>query len=45
MAKKLSPKTVNFNPHTHKGCDYPPIDVIANSVDFNPHTHKGCDGG
>jgi len=34
---------LNFNPHTHKGCDCIAKIICMPIWYFNPHTHKGCD--
>ena len=33
----------DFNPHTHKGCDFGDFKDLETCMNFNPHTHKGCD--
>ena len=45
MLSDAKPPPVDFNPHTHSGCDTICILIHSHTVYFNPRTHSRCDQG
>ena len=42
-ADNKSLKALDFNPHTHAGCDDKPVQLSLFNLYFNLHIHAGCD--